>query len=66
MHCCIRYEPITYSRSGNRVRSNKENAMITLNEFAMFITGVFWGIFIIEPICRIAYKIYKNVKENTK
>ena len=34
------------------------------NEFAMFITCVFWGIFIIEPIWFIAKKIYKNAKEN--
>lgn len=38
--------------------------MITLNEFAMFVTGVFWGIFIIEPLWRIAKKIYQNAKEN--
>ena len=37
--------------------------MMTLNEFSMFITGVFWGIFIIEPIWRIAKKIYTTAKE---
>jgi hypothetical protein len=38
---------------------------MTLNEFAMFVAGVIWGIFIIEPICIIAKKIWKNAKENT-
>ena len=37
--------------------------MMTLNEFSMFVTGVIWGIFIIEPVWRIASKIYKNAKE---
>jgi hypothetical protein len=37
--------------------------MMTLNEFSMFVTGVFWGIFIIEPVYRIGKKIYKNAKE---
>ena len=36
---------------------------MTLNEFAMFVAGVVWGIFIIEPIWRIARKIYQNAKE---
>jgi hypothetical protein len=36
---------------------------MTLNEFSMFVTGVFCGIFIIEPIWRIAKVIYKNAKE---
>lgn len=40
--------------------------MMTLNEFAMFVTGVFWGIFIIQPIWNILSKIWKNAKENTK
>lgn len=39
---------------------------MTLNEFAMFVTGVVWGIFIIEPVWRIVSKIWKNAKENTK
>ena len=37
--------------------------IMTLNEFSMFVTGVFCGIFIIEPIWRIAKVIYKNAKE---
>lgn len=40
--------------------------MITLNEFAMFVTGVFWGIFIIKPIWDVGCKIYKNAKKNSK
>jgi hypothetical protein len=36
---------------------------MTLNEFSMFVAGVIWGIFIIEPIWRIARKIYQNAKE---
>jgi hypothetical protein len=40
--------------------------MMTLNEFSMFITGVFWGMFIFKPLWDIARKIYKNAKENTK
>jgi hypothetical protein len=39
--------------------------MMTLNEFAMFVAGVFWGIFIIKPIWDIGAKIYKNAKERT-
>jgi len=37
--------------------------MMTLHEFAMFVTGVFWGIFIIEPVWRIAKKVYTNAKK---
>lgn len=37
--------------------------MMTLNELAMFVTGIFWGIFIIQPIWLIARKIYQNAKE---
>jgi hypothetical protein len=37
--------------------------MLALNEFTMFVTGVFWGIFIIKPIWDIGAKIYKNAKE---
>ncbi len=36
---------------------------MTLNEFSMFVTGVFWGIFVIKPIWDIGAKIYKNAKE---
>ena len=36
---------------------------MTFNEFAMFVTGVIWGIFIIDPIWSIVRKIYKNAKE---
>jgi TRAP-type C4-dicarboxylate transport system permease small subunit len=36
---------------------------MTLIEFSMFVAGVIWGIFIIEPIWRIARTIYKNAKE---
>ncbi len=36
---------------------------MTLNEFAMFAAGVFWGIFIIKPLYDIGAKIYKNAKE---
>ena len=39
---------------------------MTLNEFSMFITGAFWGIFIIKPVWDICVKIYKNAKENVK
>ena len=37
--------------------------MMSLNEFSMFVTGVFWGIFIIKPLYDIGAKIYKNTKE---
>ena len=37
---------------------------MTFNEFAMFITGIFWGIFIIQPVWRIVSKIWKNAKDN--
>jgi hypothetical protein len=40
--------------------------MMTLNETAMFLAGVFWGIFIIKPLCDVVAKIYKNAKENVK
>jgi hypothetical protein len=40
--------------------------MMSLNEFAMFLAGVFWGIFIIKPLGDIVAKIYRNAKENTK
>jgi hypothetical protein len=40
--------------------------MMSLNEFAMYIAGVFWGIFIIKPLLDIVAKIYKNAKENVK
>jgi len=40
--------------------------MMTLNEFAMFVTGVIWGIFIIEPCWRVISKVYKNAKERTE
>ena len=33
---------------------------MSLNEFAMFVTGVIWGIFIIKPVYDIAQKIWKN------
>ncbi len=36
---------------------------MTLQEFSMFVTGVFWGIFIIKPLYDIVVKIYKNAKE---
>lgn len=36
---------------------------MSLNEFAMFAAGVFWGIFIIKPLYDVASKIYKNAKE---
>jgi len=39
------------------------NDTMTLNEFAMFVSGVIWGIFIIKPLYDIAAKIYKNAKE---
>lgn len=38
---------------------------MSLNEFSMFVTGVFWGIFIIKPLWDIVAKIYKNAKERT-
>ena len=38
---------------------------MTLNEFAMFVTGVIWGIFIIKPVWDIVTKIYKNAKESS-
>jgi hypothetical protein len=40
--------------------------MMSLNEFAMFLAGVFWGIFIIKPLWDIVAKIYKNARENVK
>lgn len=47
----------------NMDTTREVNNMMTLNEFSMFVTGVFWGIFIIEPVYRIGKKIYKNAKE---
>jgi hypothetical protein len=38
---------------------------MSLNEFAMFVTGVIWGIFIIKPVWDLGAKIYKNAKEAT-
>jgi hypothetical protein len=39
---------------------------MTLNDFIMFAIGVFWGIFIIQPIYHIFNVILKNAKENVK
>ena len=36
---------------------------MTLNEFLMFVTGIFWGVFIVSPIWTIVSKVYKNARK---
>lgn len=35
---------------------------MTFNELLYFLTGIFWGIFIVKPIWNVLSAIYKNAK----